>query len=539
MRKWLLRGAIALVILIAILAGAGWYAAQRFEPYIREQAVSYLENRFGTGVELGSLHVSVRYLSPWKWRSSRLVLSGESLKLPNKGRAGLPPLIAATSFSVQTELGAIWDSPRRIHDVRLHKLEINIPPREDRPQQAKATTPPPPAPAPAPTSAPGKPAVVVDTIHADGIDLRIFPADPAKLPRLFEIHHLTLKGTAPGLPLKYDATLTNPRPRGTIQVAGNFGPWFTDDPGQTPISGEYTFRDADLGVFKSIAGILNSTGKFDGVLRRIEVRGETRAPEFRLAGGNPVPLTTTFHSIVDGTSGDTFLEPVRATLGSSTMEARGKVVRPPGVKARSIVLNVVLPKGRVEDLVRLAVKSPKPFLNGDVALKTKLQILPAPGQDLSDRLLLDGDFAIEQAQFVGGSVQDKIDELSRRAQGQPKNEAISDVLSAMRGEFSLRDGDLKFADLVFHAPGAGIHLHGNYGLESEQIDLHGVARLQAKVSQTVSGWKRIMLKPVDPFLSKAGAGTLLPIQITGSRSAPKFGLDRKRDDTASADRVAK
>ena len=69
--------------------------------------------------------------------------------------------------------------------------------------------------------------------------------------------------------------------------------------------------------------------------------------------------------------------------------------------------------------------------------------------------------------------------------------------------------------------------------------MHGFARLQAKVSQTMTGWKRIALKPVDPFFSKNGAGTLLPIAVTGSRSAPKFGLDRKKkDDTASADRAS-
>lgn len=530
MRKWLVRCAIALALLVLILGIAGWQAARRFEPYIREQAVSYLEGRFGTGVELGSLKVSVRFLSAWRPKKARLVMSGAQLKLPARDRPDLPPLIAASSFSVQTELGAIWEAPRRIHDVRLHGLEINVPPREPRkrpvgPRQEGLP--------------PGQPPVVVDTIHADGINLRIFPADPAKLPRVFEIHHLTLKGTAPGQPLKYSAVLTNPQPKGTIEVAGDFGPWQKYDPGLTPISGQYTFRDADLGVFRSIAGILNSTGNFDGVLERIAVHGETRAPQFRLAGGNPVPLTTRFDSIVDGTSGDTFLQPVRATLGSSTMEARGRIVRPEGVKARSIVLDVVLPKGRVEDLVRLAVKAPKPFLTGGVALKTKLQILPAPGRDLNERLLLDGEFSMDQTQFTAGSVQDKIDQLSRRAQGQPKNQEINDVLSAMRGEFQLRDGEIRFGDLVFQTPGAAIHLHGKYGIDSEQIDMRGVARLQAKVSQTMSGWKRIVLKPVDPFFSKAGAGTLLPIQITGSRSAPKFGLDRgKKGDESSADRAA-
>ena len=101
----------------------------------------------------------------------------------------------------------------------------------------------------------------------------------------------------------------------------------------------------------------------------------------------------------------------------------------------------------------------------------------------------------------------------------------------------MRDGELNFAKLTFQVPGAAVHLKGSYGLYSEQIDLHGVARLQAKISQTQTGWKRLVLKPIDPFFSKAGAGTLLPIKVTGSRQKPEFGLDRGNKDTqGTADR---
>jgi len=33
------------------------------------------------------------------------------------------------------------------------------------------------------------------------------------------------------------------------------------------------------------------------------------------------------------------------------------------------------------------------------------------------------------------------------------------------------------------------------------------------------------MKPVDPFFNKDGAGTELPVKISGTKSAPKFGLD--------------
>jgi len=57
-----------------------------------------------------------------------------------------------------------------------------------------------------------------------------------------------------------------------------------------------------------------------------------------------------------------------------------------------------------------------------------------------------------------------------------------------------------------------------------RFDLHRV-KLEAKISETMSGWKRWAFKPVDPFFSKDGAGTLLRIKIEGSAKEPKFGLN--------------
>jgi len=243
---------------------------------------------------------------------------------------------------------------------------------------------------------------------------------------------------------------------------------------------------------------------------------------------------------VDGTSGDTFLQPVDATLGSSHPSARGSVIRLRGAKRGTVALDVVMTRGRIEDLLRLSVRSPQPLMRGEIGLRTKMEILPQE-QAFNERLILDGTFNVEQALFTGVSVQQKIDNLSRRAQGKPKNQEISEMLSYIGGGFNLRDGEIRFSALTFQVPGAAVHLKGSYGLDSEHIDLHGVARLQAKVSQTMTGWKRIALKPVDPFFSKAGAGTLLPIKVTGTRGKPEFGLDRSakqktRGKTGVADR---
>jgi hypothetical protein len=76
---------------------------------------------------------------------------------------------------------------------------------------------------------------------------------------------------------------------------------------------------------------------------------------------------------------------------------------------------------------------------------------------------------------------------------------------------------------------------GNYGLDGRTFDFHGTARLEATVSQMMTGWKSILLKPVDPFFRKNGAGTEVPISVTGTQSAPHFALDFKHKNGSRTD----
>jgi hypothetical protein len=54
--------------------------------------------------------------------------------------------------------------------------------------------------------------------------------------------------------------------------------------------------------------------------------------------------------------------------------------------------------------------------------------------------------------------------------------------------------------------------------------MQGHLRMQAKISQVVGGKKSIFLKAIDPFFAKNGAGTDLPISITGTHDKPVFGV---------------
>jgi hypothetical protein len=107
------------------------------------------------------------------------------------------------------------------------------------------------------------------------------------------------------------------------------------------------------------------------------------------------------------------------------------------------VLNAFSRDARVEDLVRLAVKTDEAVLTGSARLRTKIDI-PEGDSDLIDRLKLKGQFGIDDAQFANPEIQGKIDTLSRKGQGQPKDMDIGSVVSEMKGNFQVSDGVVTF-----------------------------------------------------------------------------------------------
>jgi len=282
-----------------------------------------------------------------------------------------------------------------------------------------------------------------------------------------------------------------------------------------------------LSTIKGIGGILSSTGKYAGVLDKIVVDGATDTPDFRLAiSGRPVPLHTDFHAIVDGTSGDTYLQPVKAKLLDSWLTATGSVVRTKEPAGHHVELDVVIEKGKIDDLLKLAIRTDPPIMTGDVRLNTHFD-LPPGEPDVANRLKLAGNFQVSDAHFSNDNIQGKIDAISMRTQGKPKQakEGIADRVPAdLRGTFSLADGLISFSQLQFQIPGTQVNLTGQYSLDGDRFDFHGKARLDAKLSQMVTGWKSILLKPVDPFFSKNGAGTEIPVTISGTKSEPHFGV---------------
>ncbi|HNY41833.1 MAG TPA: hypothetical protein PKJ41_15640, partial [Bryobacteraceae bacterium] len=458
--KWSIWIAAAIGVLMLALVAAGWWLSRRIDPFVRQKTHDYLERRFDSRVDLKSMTVSMPVKSPLsmllnRGRGAKVHVRLDGLALHHREGLDRPPLLRVARVRAEVDLESLWGATTLVGPVELVGLEITIPPKGERPKfRRKGGGETPPA-----GSAQDKlkpPQVLIDGIRADGARLTIQPRDSSKAPLVFDIQRLHMNSAGLGVPLRYTATLTNAKPPGRVQSTGSFGPWDAIEPSETQLSGDYDFRDADLGVFKGIAGTLSSKGRFKGKLSKFEVDGETRTPNFRLkSSGNPVPLTTQFHALVDGTNGNTLLQPLDATLGSSKFRVQGGIVRNIDEKGKTVDLDVHLVRGSIEDLLRLAMKDKKPFLRGGIALKMKFN-LPTGRGEVADRLHIAGKFALDNAHFTTPAVRSKLDELSRRGQGQPKNLEISEVPARLAGDFLLANGKIDFPRVGFSVPGATV-----------------------------------------------------------------------------------
>jgi hypothetical protein len=540
-------GSILAILAIGALI-AGNIFLHRAGPMLKAKVIETLSNRFDSRVELAQFHVIF---------NGGFHVSGEGLKLYPNHLDGHEPLFAINKFSFRVfDWRQLLHTPLTVDRVQVSGLSIHLPPKDQRSNMPHVGG-----------HGNGKIDILVRVIDVDQADLVIENGKPGKVPLDFVIHKLVLQSVGNGRPMRFHATLINPKPIGNIDSTGDFGPFDTDSPGDTPVDGTYSFSHADLGTIKGIGGILSSEGKYQGQLDHIVVDGKTTTPDFSLdIAHRPVPLNTTFHAIVDGTNGDTYLQPVDAWLQNTHIVAKGAVVRVQGVKGRDIHLDVTIDPGHIEDVLHLSLKDPNPIMTGQLQLHTKFDLPPGPAS-VTDKLNLQGSFALSDTRFTSDKIQSKVDELSLRGQGKAKeanqegqavkdeaqnkgdsksddsknssgkdqdqnksssgqNQAdLANIASNMRGNFTFGNAKITLPAINFRVPGADIALHGVYGIDNQSLDFNGLARLDAHISQMVTGWKSWLLKPVDPFFAKDGAGTQVPIKVGGSTQHPAIGLD--------------
>src|SRR5688500_4089634 len=199
--RWFLVTAAILAVVAAVILSR----ASGATPFVRDRVVEALNARFDSRVALESLQVS---LFP------RPEIAGSGLVLRHNGRTDVPPLLQIPSFSASAGLWGLRDQPLHLNTVELDGLDIRIPPgglspgsNGDRERYDGMTPPPPLRQVPAP---PRQAALLIDLIRSTRSTLEIVPRDPAKLPRIFEIHDLEMRDFSDGAAATFRASLTNP-----------------------------------------------------------------------------------------------------------------------------------------------------------------------------------------------------------------------------------------------------------------------------------------------------------------------------------------
>lgn len=476
------------------------------EPRLQEFLTDKLSRSLDSEVQLGEVHLS--------WIPLRL--HGRSLTVRHHGRTDIPPLLVVGSFAVDLRPTDLWSSV--LDHVSVDGLEISIPPKD--PDTGKR---------PMPHASHKKDdddsnGLFIRHLTATNSRLALIPRREGKNPKVWDIFELEMSDLGRGKPASFTAALINPIPYGKVETKGKFGPWHSDEPGDSPLSGEYTFA-ADLGSIDGLAGKLDAAGKMDGTLDQITTHGETHTPDFRLTelDGVSLPVQTSYEALVDGTNGDVQLKRVDVTLGRSKLLARGTVEGTKGIKGKRVVINVTSNSADLGELLRLASKG-KPPADGILVIDAAMD-LPQGKAPILQRLALEGSVRAEQVKFSNDAVQEKIDELSRKGQGRPDDQSIKQMASRMVTKFALSQGVLSYHGLSFEVKGAALKMDGTHSLRSKVLELAGLVLLDATVSETQTGVKSWMLKPLDGLLKKNGAGTRLVIKVAGSQDQPKVSFD--------------
>ena len=263
----------------------------------------------------------------------------------------------------------LWGST--VEHVQVDGLEVNFPPKD--PETGKR-----PLPNPAgdgDSSGDHSEGLVVKRLTATNMRLAIIPREQGKNPKVWDIYELEMKNLRSREPATFTASLDNPIPQGKIESTGTFGPWQSDEPGDTPIAGDYTFA-ADLGTIKGLSGNLNAVGKMDGTIEQIKSTGQTRTDNFGLTelDGTTLPLSTSYEALVDGTKGDVELHRVDVHLGKSEFIARGVVEGTKGIKGKRVVVNVKSQNANLGELLRLVSKAAQPPAYGNLVIDTAFDL---------------------------------------------------------------------------------------------------------------------------------------------------------------------
>ena len=490
---------------VAALAITAFVILLRYFPYSKDKIVQSLQETFPSAITVDHFQ-QVYFPHPG---CKAVGIRFRSFSSPPSS----PPIVVIHELTIQGSYADLMFRPHHISKVFLDGLQLYFSPVNNSRTFSGGST---------------QTAITIGQLNANGAVMEVERADKKPVLR-FDFHELSLGALSEKNGLSYSVAMHNPEPPAEIRSTGHFGPLIEKSTGQTPVSGKYSFDGGDLGMFKGIAGTVNSAGTFSGSLGAIEVRGITDTPDFQvLRSGHSGPLHTQFQAKVNGTNGDVALTNVDATYVKTNIKAKGSIQDEDSSNGKHTSLDFVIAKGRIEDMLRLFVKGNRPPMSGLTRMQGHVMI-PPDAEPFLEKVSVQGDFDITDGQFENPARQESVDELSETARGKKKpkdqeKDSEENVISHVNGHTSLRNGIATFSDLAFQVPGADASMHGTFNLLNQKLDLHGMVKMDAKFSQSTGGIKSLFAKVLNPFFDKS-RGSVVPVLVDGTYQNPHFGLD--------------
>ena len=469
-------------------------------PFSKEEVVKSLEEASSSKVQIGSFQTSY---FPHPGCVARDVVF--------RHQSTTPPLITIRELTVQGSFPGMLR--KHIAKVTAKEMQVFIP--QENKEEFKSSTD-----------------IVIDELITDGASLQ-FARDQNK-PLEFLIHSARFRqvGGSKGIP--FEVRLSTPIPPGEAEASGTFGPWKAGNPGATPVSGHYSFHRANLSVFAGIAGMLESSGSFDGNLEYIEVQGSADTPDFSVtSSSHKADLKNEFRISVDATNGDVSLESVDSQFRKTHVIAHGSIAAETGRPGKTTQLDLCSRSGRIQDVLLLFISEERSPMRGTMNCCAHVTV-PSDLHPFLKQVELVGGFGIDAGNFTKTETQLEVEKLSAESRDQDDHDPAT-VVSGLKGHVKLTDGTATFGDLAFSIPGAFAQMHGNYDVISHKIDLHGKLKMDSSLSHTAHGPKALIMKVMDPFFKRKPKGSEVPVKITGTYERPSFGLELGgQKDTAAA-----
>src|SRR5579864_1479619 len=230
-RKRYVRWCLIVGALIALIFGVATILLVLKWPFTRQAVTVALQDRFARAVEIRNFRST--YFPPG--------CTAAGLSFLQRKHKDLPPLITVRTLTIQASYAGMFSFHKRVNQVQVIGLHVLVPPKSPHgPSDSVMPL----------TDSSSNDTLAIAEIQADGAVLEFMSSGRDKEPFKLQVHQLILDHVGENGPIFYRATLLNTEPPGEIRSSGQFGPWNSEAPGSTPVSGSYTFENANLGVFE-------------------------------------------------------------------------------------------------------------------------------------------------------------------------------------------------------------------------------------------------------------------------------------------------